>query len=59
MTVCGRVMADLREREREGMRRYGAVLDPNDGRDMLWEAYMESLDMAIYLRAEIDRRAQS
>jgi hypothetical protein len=50
------VHADLRERERVGTETYGGPLLTFDGRDALWEAYEEALDMAMYLRKAIAER---
>lgn len=55
-TVGELVLRDLGERLALGMRRYGVELEAHGGKDHLWEAYEEALDMAIYLRAEIERR---
>ena len=50
------VLADLRERERVGVQRYGIRLQAHNGRDALRDAYEEALDLAIYLRQVIEER---
>lgn len=44
------VRADLVERERVGVERYGTSLFPHNGRDALRDAYEEALDLCCYLR---------
>jgi hypothetical protein len=56
------VLADLTERQRLGIARYGTTLQPHNGRDALVDAYQEALDLALYLRqaiAEQDEPAPS
>lgn len=63
MTICQQLatqfpdLADhFNERERLGMERYGAPLDPvADGRDWRQEAREELLDAMVYLTAQLDR----
>lgn len=50
------VIADMRERDNVGRRRYGTPLRANNGRDALIDAYQEILDLAVYLRQEIEER---
>jgi hypothetical protein len=50
------VLADMRERHQIGIQRYGTALQANNGRDMLVDAYQEILDLAVYLRGEIEER---
>ena len=50
------VHADLEARHELGMRKYGISLKPFDGRQTLWDAYQEVLDLAHYLRKEIYER---
>ena len=52
------VIADIDERKRVGLERYGTLLQPFNGRDMLLDAYQEALDLAIYLRGAIEERRQ-
>lgn len=43
------VIADARERDAVGRERYGVPLRPRNGRDSLWGAYEESLDLLAYV----------
>lgn len=47
---------DLEARNRIGRREYGDTLRPFDGRDSLWDAYDEALDLAVYIRKVIWER---
>ncbi len=50
------VIADMRQRDQIGRENYGTPLTADNGRDHLQDAYEEALDLAVYLRAEIERR---
>ncbi len=50
------VLADLRDRAAVGLARYGTPLRAHNGRDALVDAYQEALDLAMYLRQEIEER---
>lgn len=50
------VMADMRERDDIGTRKYGQRLVAGDGRDSLIDAYQEALDIVVYLRKAIRER---
>lgn len=50
------VVADMRERDHEGRRKYGTPLQAKNGRDALVDAYQEALDLAVYLRQAIEER---
>lgn len=50
------VQADLEERAAVGVKRYGERLTTFNGRDALVDAYQEVLDLAVYLRQEIEER---
>lgn len=50
------VIADMRERDHVGRAKYGVPLQAGNGRDNLVDAYQEALDLAVYLRAEIEER---
>lgn len=50
------VIADLERRKEVGLERYGTLLYPHNGRDMLRDLYEELLDACVYLRAAIDER---
>lgn len=52
------VIADMRERDRDGRRKYGTPLQANNGRDALVDAYQEALDLAVYLKQAIIERGQ-
>lgn len=52
------VLQDLEERAEMGRRRYGTLLQTGNGRDPLWDAYQEVLDLAMYLRQEILEREE-
>jgi len=47
------VIADMKARDRLGQERYGKRLRPFNGRDQLRDAYEESLDKVVYLRAAV------
>lgn len=50
------VIADLQAREAKGIATYGRSLESWNGRDALWDAYEEALDLAVYLRQVIEER---
>lgn len=50
------VIADIVERRKVGIERYGQGLKAFDGRDNLRDIYEELLDAAIYIRKEIYKR---
>lgn len=50
----GQIAAGLRERKRIGVETYGVALQPNNGRDMLQDAYEEVLDLLTYLRGAVE-----
>jgi hypothetical protein len=50
------VIADMRERDQIGRKKYGTPLQPGNGRDSLVDAYQEALDLVVYLRNEIEER---
>lgn len=58
-SVQSLVRADLQERERVGVQRYGTPLQPFNGRDALVDAYQEALDLACYLRQAIAERPEA
>lgn len=55
-SVQGEVIKDMHERMKLGLVRYGTLLQPHNGRDMLRDAYEEALDLAVYLRGAIMKR---
>lgn len=50
------VVADINARKEHGIKKYGTALQAGNGRSMLLDAYEEALDLAIYLRGEIEQR---
>jgi ribosomal protein S10 len=50
------VIADMEKREQFGLRKHKTYLQIDDGRDHLIDAYQEALDLAVYLRQEIEQR---
>lgn len=54
--VADLVLADLAQRKKMGIAKYGRPLTAFTLQDNLWEAYEEQMDHLIYLRAEIERR---
>lgn len=57
--ILGMVLADLTNRALEGKEKYGEPLLANNGRNALWDAYQEALDLAMYLRQAIDEQERS
>lgn len=53
------VIADMRNRDQAGRRKYGVPLQANNGRDQLQDAYEEALDLVVYLRAAIEERKRA
>jgi hypothetical protein len=51
------VKQDLDARERKGIETYGSTLRASSTNDALQYAYEEALDLVMYLRQELDRRA--
>jgi len=56
LSVQEMVLADIRARMQVGLERYGVLLQPNNGRDALRDAYEEAIDLAMYLRQAIAER---
>lgn len=50
------VKHDLDRRREKGIKTYGEPLRTHNGRDALWDAYEEALDLALYLRQAIAER---
>lgn len=50
------VIQDVAARLQVGIERYGTPLQANNGRDALWDAYQEALDLVVYLRQMIAER---
>ena len=53
------VLADMKRRDMLGLKRYGVRLQPENGRDMLWDLYEELLDAIVYLRGLIYERSKN
>ena len=47
------VVHDIEQRDAMGTKKYGTRLQPFNGRDPLWDAYQEALDLVVYLRQAI------
>lgn len=47
------VMKDMQDRKAFGLNKYGTILQPENGRNFLVDAYQEVLDLAVYLRGAI------
>ena len=50
------VIDDLESRIAGGAKQYGEPLTTHNGRDTLWDAYEEALDLCLYLRQTIEER---
>ncbi len=50
------VIADMQERNREGVRKYGTPLRANNGRRALVDLYQEMLDGVVYLRQHLEEQ---
>lgn len=50
------VLADIQERVDAGEKKYGTTLQAHNGRDPLWDAYQEAIDLVMYLRQAIIER---
>ncbi|MGL4752414.1 MAG: hypothetical protein ACRCXB_08365 [Aeromonadaceae bacterium] len=56
--ILGMVLADLTNRALEGKKKYGEPLKAHNGRNALWDAYQEALDLAMYLRQAIEEQSK-
>lgn len=54
--VATLVTADIEGRVAKGAIEYGERLTTCNGRDALWDAYEEALDLCLYLRQAIAER---
>jgi len=50
------VIADIEYRKELGRKKYGTLLQPNNGRDFFLDLYEELLDSVIYLRGLMEER---
>lgn len=58
MSIQDQVIADLEARKQIGLKSYGTLLQPHNGRDMLQDLYEELLDACCYVKgAMIERDA--
>jgi len=55
-SIQAMVRADLEERERLGISRYGTALYPHNGRDALRDLYEELLDACCYVKQAMIER---
>lgn len=54
--VAPYVVADIMSRVDAGLEKYGTRLQTHNGRDALWDAYQEAIDLVMYLRQAILER---
>ena len=52
------VIQDMEDRKAMGLKKYGTILQAHNGRNALIDAYQEVLDLAVYLRQEIEENAR-
>lgn len=52
------VLADMKQRRKDGIVKYGTPLQAGNGRDPLIDLYQELLDACVYIRQEIEERNQ-
>lgn len=48
------VVQDMVARNQQGIEKYGTPLQTFNGRNALWDAYQEALDLVVYLRQRIE-----
>lgn len=53
------VIADIEARKALGLKKYGTLLQPFNGRSFLQDAYEEVLDLAVYLRGKLEEERQT
>ncbi len=51
--VLKHVIQDLKDRAEMGKAKYGTYLRAHNGRNALWDAYQEALDLVMYLRQKL------
>lgn len=56
MAIADPAAQDIEKRKQMGIQKYGVPLQHDNGRDHLLDAYEEAIDLALYLRAEIEKR---
>lgn len=52
------VIADIEARKALGLKKYKTLLQAGNGRNMLLDAYEESLDLCIYLRGALEEQRE-
>lgn len=55
--IWSKVIADMRDRDDGGKRKYGTRLQAFNGRDPLVDLYQEGLDLVVYARQAIEEAA--
>lgn len=55
-SIQEQVIVDVRIRMAHGLKEYGTLLQAGNGRDALWDAYEEALDLVFYLKQAIVER---
>jgi hypothetical protein len=55
-SIWDMVIQDMHARAELGKQRYGTPLQVGNGRDHLQDAYEEALDLAVYLKGEMESR---
>ena len=54
--ICALVIADMEERRRMGIAKFGTPLQPHNGRDARRDLYQELLDAVFYERQDLEER---
>lgn len=52
------VIADIEARKSLGLKKYGTLLQPFNGRSFLQDAYEEALDLCVYLRGLLEEERE-
>ena len=53
------VIADMKERKKQGIKTYGVALQAFNGRNALQDAYEEALDLAMYLKQAMEENKKA
>ena len=53
------VIADIENRKALGLKKYGTLLQPFNGRSFLQDAYEEVLDLSVYLRGKLEEEREN
>ncbi len=56
LVVADYVIKDIQARVEMGQAKYGTKLMTNNGRDALWDALQEAIDLVFYIRQAILER---